>query len=136
MGRLLTWWIQFVNKMNEQGIPIPMIKANGKPTITGTMVVISFALCSLPVLLMVGTVITKLTGIFTLNDANQAQLLNSFNCSIQLLIASLGGYLGRGMQRDDKGKINLLAAEAEAKKIEPEVKKSESESKKAESDCK
>ena len=105
MDKILEWWKTVVNKANEQGIPIPMARANGKASITATMVVVSFALCVIPTLLMVGTVLTKLAGVFSLNEANQAQLMNAFSSSIQLYIASLGAYLGRGMQRGPDGKV-------------------------------
>jgi hypothetical protein len=105
MDKIVEWWKSVVNKMNEQGIPIPMARANGKASITATMVIISFAMCVIPVILMVGTVLTKLAGIFTLTDANQAQLMNAFSSAIQLYIASLGAYLGRGMQRGADGKV-------------------------------
>jgi hypothetical protein len=107
MDKVLAWWQSVVSKMNEQGIPIPMARANGKASITATMVVVSFALCVIPTLLMIGTVMTKLAGVFTLNETNQAQLLNAFSSSIQLYIASLGAYLGRGMQRGPDGKVAL-----------------------------
>lgn len=116
MDKVIAWWTQFINKMNEQGIPIPMVRANGKASITATMVIISFLLCVIPTLLMIGTVLTKLAGVFTLNDVNQAQLLNAFSSSIQLLIASLGAYLGRGMQRGPDGKVIV------EKSSEPEQK--------------
>lgn len=116
MDKILEWWKSVVNKANEQGIPVPMARANGKASITATMVIVSFALCVIPTLLMVGTVITRVAGLFTLNDANQAQLMNAFSSSIQLYIASLGAYLGRGMQRGSDGKTVL------DKSAEPEQK--------------
>lgn len=119
MDKILEWWKSVVNKMNEQGIPVPMARANGKASITATMVMISFAMCVIPVMIMTGTVITKLAGVFTLNDANQAQLMNAFSSAIQLYIASLGAYLGRGMQRGADGKVSVDKAE---KAEEPEAK--------------
>jgi cytochrome c oxidase assembly factor CtaG len=111
MDKVLNWWKSVVNKMNEHGIPVPMARANGKASITATMVMISFALCVIPVLLMIGTVLTKLAGVFTLTEANQAQLMNAFSSSIQLYIASLGAYLGRGMQRGSDGKVIVEKSE-------------------------
>lgn len=116
MDKVVAWWTSFVNKMNEQGIPIPMIRANGKATITGTMVVVSFFLCIVPTLMMIATVVAKLAGFFELTKANEDQLMNAFSASIQLLIASLGGYLGRGMQRGSDGKLVV------DKSAEPEQK--------------
>lgn len=115
MDKVIEWWKSLVNKMNEQGIPIPMARANGKASITATMVIVSFALCVIPTLLMVGTVLTKLAGVFSLNEANQAQLMNAFSSSIQLYIASLGAYLGRGMQRGPDGKVVVDKSSEEQK---------------------
>ena len=105
MDKLTAWWLQFVNKMNEHGVPVPMARVNGKASVTGSLVIVSAALCALPIVIMVGTVLTKLAGVFTLNEANQAQLINAFSAAIQLHIASLGAYLGRGMQRGSDGKV-------------------------------
>ncbi len=116
MDKILEWWKSVVNAANEKGIPIPIARINGKSSITGTMVVISFAMCVIPTIIMTGTVVTKLTGVFTLNDANQAQLMNAFSSSIQLYIASLGAYLGRGMQRGKDGAVTM------EKSAEPEQK--------------
>lgn len=118
MATFIAWWRDLVNRMNEKGIPVPMARSNGKPSITATMVMVSFALCAIPVLLMIGTVITKLAGVFTLNDANEQQLMNAFSSAIQLYIASLGAYLGRGMQRGSDGKVIMEKASEPAEKTE------------------
>ena len=118
MDKVLAWWQSLVNKMNEQGIPVPMARANGKASITATMVMVSFALCVVPTLLMIGTVLTKLAGVFTLTDANQTQLMNAFSSAIQLYIASLGAYLGRGMQRGSDGKVIVEKAPEKEEKVE------------------
>lgn len=105
MQKLIEWWMQFVNKMNEQGIPLPMVRANGKASVTATLVVISSFLMAIPIIIMVATVVTRIGGWFTLNEANQAQLMNAFSAAIQMHIAALGAYLGRGMQRGADGKV-------------------------------
>lgn len=107
MDKLMSWWTQFVTKMNEQSIPVPMARINEKASVTGTMVIISFFLCMVPTLLMIATVIAKLGGFFEITKTNEDQLMNAFSSSIQLLIASLGGYLGRGMQRGPDGKVSV-----------------------------
>lgn len=99
--------------MNEKGIPIPMVRVNGKASVTGTMVVVSFFLCIVPTLLMIATVIAKLGGFFDITATNQDQLMNAFSSAIQLLIASLGGYLGRGLQRGSDGKIKVEKTETQ-----------------------
>lgn len=105
MDKIVEWWKNLVNMMNEKGIPFPMVRVNGKASVTGTMVVVSFFLCTIPTLLMIATVIAKLGGFFEITKTNQDQLMNAFSSAIQLLIASLGGYLGRGMQRGADGKV-------------------------------
>ena len=116
MDKVIEWWKSFVNKMNEQGIPLPMVRVNGKASVTGSLVVVSAFLMAVPIVIMVATVITRIGGWFTLNEANQAQLMNAFSAAIQMHIAALGAYLGRGMQRGADGKLNI------DKSSEPEQK--------------
>jgi hypothetical protein len=33
---------ELIKKLNEQGVPLPMVRVNGAPTLTGTLVVLSF----------------------------------------------------------------------------------------------
>ena len=115
MAKVIEWWMGFVSKMNAQGVPIPFIRVNGKASLTGTLVVVSGLMMTVPILIMIGTVLTKLTGTFTLNDSNQAQLMNAFSASIQMHIAALGAYLGRGMQRGSDGKLSVDKSAEEQK---------------------
>lgn len=78
---------ELISKMNEQGIPIPIMRINGVPTLTGTMVVLSFTTALLG---QVGK-LSKLWGDIDLSQANY------------LLMITLGAYLGRRMQGDGKG---------------------------------
>lgn len=68
----------FVRKMNEAGIPLPLVRLNGKPTLTGTMTIMSFTTA------LVGQLgkITKLLGEIDLTQANY------------LFLICLGAYLG------------------------------------------
>jgi len=116
MDKVIQWWKNVVIKMNEHGIPLPMVRVNGKASVTGTLVIVSAFLMALPIAIMIGTVITKIGGWFTLNEANQAQLMNAFSAAIQMHIAALGAYLGRGMQRGADGKVIM---EKEDKKDDP-----------------
>jgi uncharacterized membrane protein YfcA len=68
-----------IQKMNEQGVPLPLLRINGAPTVTGTMAVISFTTALLG---QIGKV-TNLIGDVDLNNANY------------LVIITLGAYLGR-----------------------------------------
>ena len=107
MDKLIIWWKQFVDRMNSQGVPIPMVRSNGKASLTASLVVVSGALMAIPIIIMIATVISKIAGLFTLNDANQAQLMNAFSAAIQMHVAALGAYLGRGMQRGADGKVSI-----------------------------
>lgn len=107
MDKLLELWKNFVIKMNDQGIPLPMVRANGKASVTATLVVMSSFLMGTAILIMIGTVLTKLTGVFTITEANETQLMNAFNAALQMHIAALGAYLGRGFQRGPDGKLNV-----------------------------
>lgn len=115
MDKILQWWMNLVSAANEYGIPLPMARdpKTGKGSLSVSMVQVSFGLCVIPVILMTGTVLAKLTGVFALNDANSQQLMNAFSASIQLYIVSFGGYLGRKLQRDSKGAVNMDGAEKE-----------------------
>lgn len=116
MDKVIAWWTSLVNKMNDKGIPLPMVRVNGKASVTGTLVIISSFMMAVPCAIMIATVITRIGGWFTLNEANQAQLMNAFSAAIQMHIAALGAYLGRGMQRGADGKVIM---EKEDKKDQP-----------------
>lgn len=72
---------ELIQKMNAQGIPLPLFRINGVATLTGTMVVLSFTSALLG---QIGK-ITNLIGDVDLANANY------------LVIISLGAYLGRRM---------------------------------------
>lgn len=76
----------FINKLNANGIPLPLIRLSGKPTFTGTMTFISF---NTALLGQIGKV-TKLLGEVDLTQANY------------LFLICLGAYLGRKFQGDGK----------------------------------
>lgn len=80
---------EFINKLNEVGIPIPLIRLDGKPSFTGTMVALSF-------LTALGGQLGKLSAF--LGDVDLAQ-------ANYLFMICLGAYLGRKMQKTDKGVI-------------------------------
>lgn len=118
MDKIVAWWLNLVNSANEKGIPLPMSRdpKTGKGSVTVSMVQVSFLLCVIPTLLMTGTVIAKLAGIFNLTEATSQQLMNAFSTSIQLYIVSYGGYLGRKLQRDSSGKVELSGEKDEESK--------------------
>lgn len=76
---------EIVNAMNEKGIPVPMIRTDGKPSITATFAFISF---NTALLGQMG----KISGILGGVDLTQANYL---------FLMCLGAYLGRRMQGKD-----------------------------------
>lgn len=62
---------QFFNSLNEKGVPLPLIRLNGKPTMTGTMAFISF---NTALLGQIGKV-TKFLGDVDLTQANYLFLI-------------------------------------------------------------
>lgn len=79
-----------IRKMNERGIPLPMIRVDGKPSITATFAFISF---NTALLGQIGKV-TKIIGEVDLTSANY------------LFFGCLAAYLGRRMTGDGK-KIDI-----------------------------
>ena len=84
----------FIKKMNEQGVPLPMVRADGKPSITATFAFIAF---NTALFGQLGKV-AKILGDVDLNAANY------------LFFGCLFAYLGRRMSTD-KGKIEVDAKE-------------------------
>ena len=92
---------EFVNKLNEAGVPAPMLRdpSTGKGSVTLTMTVISF---NTALLGQIGK-ITNFLGSVDLTQANY------------LFLICLGAYLGRRMQSDAGKKTTTLEAPEEAK---------------------
>lgn len=88
---------EFFRKMNESGIPLPMLRVEGKPSLTATFAFIAF---NSALLGQIGKV-TNLIGPVDLTSANY------------LFFGSLAAYLGRRMSGDGK-KVEI----SEAKKDE------------------
>lgn len=84
----------FFNKMNEKGIPLPMIRVNGSPSITATFAFISF---NTALLGQIGKV-TNILGTVDLDAANY------------LFFGCLFAYLGRRFTAGDK-KIEIQKEE-------------------------
>ena len=72
----------FIKKLNDAGVPIPLIRLNGTPTFTGTMTFISFNTALLGQIGKIGNII----GTVDLTQANY------------LFLICLGAYLGRRIQ--------------------------------------
>lgn len=102
-------WKNFVVRLNENGILLPMVHDPKTKTgsVTLTLVVMSSGLCGLAVVFMLATAVTQLASDFTLTPQTSEQIKNAFASSFQFLIASLSAYLGRKFQRDDKGGLTV-----------------------------
>lgn len=81
---------QFIENMNKKGIPLPMIRVDGKPSITATFAFISF---NTALFGQIGKV-SKIIGEVDLNAANY------------LFFGCLFAYLGRRMS-GNKDNIEL-----------------------------
>lgn len=101
MNKLLDMWIAFVNRMNKYGIPVPTVRdpKTGKGSITAALVVFSAGMFGFCILFMLATVISKWAGIFIMTEASFAQIKTAADYSFQFLLAAIGGYIGRYMQK-------------------------------------
>lgn len=86
----------FVTKLNDYGVPLPMIRVNGAPSMTATMAFISF---NTALLGQVGKIAGFLGGV----DLSQANYL---------FLISLGAYLGRRVQGNGSTKSVDMASDA------------------------
>lgn len=87
MEKLTAWWTKFVNDANEKGIPIFLVRDNGKGSVSLTMLFISF---NLVLLGLIGKY-SKMIG-----DIDVSQSLNLFYATSAL-------YFGRKITKDSKG---------------------------------
>lgn len=83
--------------MNAKGVPIPLVRVDGKASLSGTLVVASFTIWAISIM---GKAAGALGG------------MDSAAC-FQMFIACGGLYWGRKFQRDEKGAVSL---EGDAKK--------------------
>lgn len=89
---------EFVRMLNEYGIPLPMLRIDGKASFTATMTFISF---NTALLGQIGKV-TNLLGSVDLTQANY------------LFLICLGAYLGRKIQ-GSKDKVEIESIQNEEK---------------------
>ena len=102
-------WKQFVDKMNSRGVPVPTCRdpKTGAGSVTFTLVMVSGGLCAISIVIMLGTSLAKLKSDFVLNQETATEIHDAFMSSIEFLGMSLGAYLGRKMQSDNKGNMTL-----------------------------
>lgn len=96
-------WQEMVSKANRLGIPVPVARdpRTGKGSITTALVVFSAGLFGLCIIFMLATAIGKWAGFFVLTDISIAQVKTAADYSFQFLLAALGGYLGRHLQKGE-----------------------------------
>lgn len=101
-------WFSFVRGMNERGVPLPMVRADGKASLTATFTFLSF---NIWVISVVGKAAGALGG------------MDSGDC-LQMFIACSCLHLGRKMQRDNTGAISVGDSNSAESKA-PEAKSDE-----------
>ena len=96
-------WLAFVDKMNKYGIPMPTARdpRTGKGSITAALVVFSSGLLGICIIFMLATAVAKWAGFFALTDLTIGQVKMAADYSFQFLLAALGGYLGRHLQKGE-----------------------------------
>lgn len=94
---MLDAWKKFVNDMNEKGIPIPLVRVDGKASLSASLVVASFTI-------WVISIMGKAAGALGGMDSNAC---------FQMFIACGGLYWGRKFQRDEKGNITVESKKEE-----------------------
>lgn len=92
-------WKDFVRGMNERGVPLPMVRADGKASLSATLVFMSFNTWLISV---IGKAAGALGG------------MDSGAC-LQMFMACAGLYFGRKFQRDEKGGVSLEGKSEETK---------------------
>lgn len=91
-------WKEIVRNANEKGVPLPMVRADGKASLSATLVFLSFNTWLVSV---VGKAAGALGG------------MDSGAC-LQMFMVCAGLYFGRKFQRDEKGGVSLEGKEGEA----------------------
>jgi hypothetical protein len=100
---LKTKWIDFTNKMNRLGIPVPTARdpLTGKGSITAALLVFSAGLFGLCIVFMLASAIAKWAGAFVMTTEALLQVKTAADYSFQFLLAAYGGYLGRYFQKGE-----------------------------------
>jgi len=95
MNKILEWWKSVVRDANERGVPLPMIRVDGKASISATMMFLSFNIWLVSV---IGKAAGALGG------------MDSGAC-LQMFIATAGLYFGRKFQRGADGTLSVEGKE-------------------------
>lgn len=104
-------WQAFVEQMNSKGIPLPTARdpKTHVGSLTYSLVLVSASLCTVSILIMLGTCLARLKSDFVLNPETSAQIHDAFMSSFTFFMGSLGAYLGRKMQKDPLGGLIVSA---------------------------
>lgn len=96
-------WLSCVDKMNRLGVPVPTIRdpRTGKGSITAALVVFSAGMFGLCIVFMLASAVAKWAGLFILTTESLLQIKTAADYSFQFLLAALGGYLGRHLQKGE-----------------------------------
>lgn len=103
LNKLKDKWIALVNKMNKYGVPVPTVRdpRTGKGSITAALVVASAGLFGFCIMFMLASAVAKWAGLFVLTTESLLQIKTAADYSFQFLLAALGGYLGRHLQKGE-----------------------------------
>lgn len=103
LSGFLKKWQEMVSGANRLGIPVPVVRdpQTGKGSITAALVVFSAGLFGVCILFMLAMAIGKWAGFFAITDLSITQVKTAADYSFQFLLAALGGYLGRHLQKGE-----------------------------------
>lgn len=103
MKTLIIKWKAFVDKMNKYGIPVPTVRdpRTGKGSITAALVVFSAGMFGFCIMFMLAASVAKWAGAFVMTTEALLQVKTAADYSFQFLLAALGGYLGRHLQKGE-----------------------------------
>jgi hypothetical protein len=93
-------WKEIVRNANEKGVPLPMVRADGKASLSATLVFLSFNIWAM-------SVIGKAAGALGGMDPGAC---------LQMFMVCAGLYFGRKFQKDDKGGVSLGDGKSEAER--------------------
>lgn len=96
-------WFAFVERMNKYGVPVPTVRdpRTGKGSITAALVVFSAGMFGFCIVFMLAASVAKWAGAFVMTAEALLQVKTAADYSFQFLLAALGGYLGRHLQKGE-----------------------------------
>lgn len=103
MKDFTTKWKAFVDRMNKYGVPVPTVRdpRTGKGSITAALVVFSAGMFGFCIMFMLAASVAKWAGAFVMTTEALLQVKTAADYSFQFLLAALGGYLGRHLQKGE-----------------------------------